>query len=91
MRAAREDPTTPTHAQGRAWARNPNANEAVASWNELNAHRGHITVPGVASGMTLGTQLLTGAKVRWVPKASAAKPAPCSSQVLMSFNRLLES
>jgi len=32
----------------RSWARNPNAIETVAEWNEANAERGHITVPAVA-------------------------------------------
>jgi urocanate hydratase len=32
----------------RAWARNPNALEAVEAWNERNAARGHVTVPAVA-------------------------------------------
>jgi urocanate hydratase len=32
----------------RAWARNEHAIETVASWNEANAGRGHITVPVVA-------------------------------------------
>jgi urocanate hydratase len=32
----------------RAWARNANAIETVAAWNEANAGRGHVTEPRVA-------------------------------------------
>ena len=32
----------------RAWARNPNALTTVATWNEVNARRGHVTVPHLA-------------------------------------------
>jgi len=33
----------------RAWARNPNAMETIAEWNESNADRGHITETRVAA------------------------------------------
>jgi urocanate hydratase len=33
----------------RAWARNPNAIDTVDTWNAVNADRGHVTVPRVAS------------------------------------------
>ncbi|MBN1197312.1 MAG: urocanate hydratase, partial [Candidatus Aminicenantes bacterium] len=29
----------------RAWARNPNALEQIEEWNQVNADRGHITMP----------------------------------------------
>ena len=32
----------------RAWARNDNAIETVATWNRVNAARGHVTVPRLA-------------------------------------------
>ncbi len=39
----------------RAWARNPNAIETVASWNAANADRGHVTEPVVADPAFLQT------------------------------------
>ncbi len=32
----------------RAWARNRNAIDTVATWNRANAARGHVTVPRLA-------------------------------------------
>jgi hypothetical protein len=32
----------------RAWARNSNAIDTVASWNQSNAERGHVTEPYLA-------------------------------------------
>ena len=38
----------------RAWARNPNALETVARWNERMAGEGHITEPEVADESVVG-------------------------------------
>ena len=32
----------------RAWARNENAMETAAAWNDRNPERGHITLPHLA-------------------------------------------